>query len=349
MIKGLNYAIDPIDNQTYRIHAKVKRKGKQFPKQETFTGTKNEAIRRAEDIVRELLNKAESQSDFGCSCSLKTFGECIEYYEQYHGVKKQDQPYFSRLKSELSSVPMENLNQRLNQFVDYLGTIKSSRDKPYSNATKNRFQTWARTAVNFCVDREMIVENPLKKPKLFKEVPRTRIIRDEEIIRLYETIKLHRPYLYHLVLFAVQIPTRKSALVNMRRSWVDIEAKTITIPPQFTKHHQHDDVKPIPPNMVEYFNSIPNESEYAFYRMVDGVCKPLGDFKKAWLWCVREAGIDNLTFHDTRHHSASQLLIKGVPERVVMQVGNWKSNMFNTYYNCEGARASAQVYDMLGE
>ena len=97
--------------------------------------------------------------------------------------------------------------------------------------------------------------------------------------------------------------------------------------------------KPIPPNMLHYFQTLPKETEYLFYRAVEdnksGEVKyfGLGSFHSAWYRCLKLAGLTGLRFHDTRHMAATSLIDNGTPEQVVMTVANWKTNMLRNYYH----------------
>jgi integrase len=93
--------------------------------------------------------------------------------------------------------------------------------------------------------------------------------------------------------------------------------------------------KPIPPDMREYFRSIPAGCKYLFYRQEKDCYCGLGDFKNAWKHCLKLAGIFDFRFHDTRHCSASALIDNGTPEQVVMTIAGWKTNMLRTYYHRE--------------
>jgi len=65
----------------------------------------------------------------------------------------------------------------------------------------------------------------------------------------------------------------------------------------------------------------------------------LGDFKKAWETIRERAGLPHIHFHDTRHVSATNLVDNGTPERVVMTIAGWKTNMLATYYHRAPKRA----------
>ncbi len=198
----------------------------------------------------------------------------------------------------------------------------------------------AKAVFNHAVNIELIEKNPLTKtrfPKL-RTVPRDRVLSQVESERLLNVIDHEAPHLSAIVRFALQVPCRKSELVNMRREDLDLINNAIRVRNGTTKNDAGC-WKPIPPDMVEYFRTIPRECPYLFYREHDSEFKPLGDFKKAWSRCLRLAEIHDFRFHDTRHISATEMLNAGTPEQVVMTVAGWKSNMLKTYYHLSGTKA----------
>jgi len=78
--------------------------------------------------------------------------------------------------------------------------------------------------------------------------------------------------------------------------------------------------KPIPPDMASYFQTLPKETEYLFYRAVEekktGKVQyfGLGSFHSAWYRCLKLAGLTGLHFHDTRHMAATSLIDNGTLE-----------------------------------
>jgi len=66
----------------------------------------------------------------------------------------------------------------------------------------------------------------------------------------------------------------------------------------------------------------------------------LGDTAGGW------QGLIFLHLHDLRHISATDLIIlKGIPEREVMGIAGWKSNMLGTYFSMNSRRAAQSVID----
>ena len=95
---------------------------------------------------------------------------------------------------------------------------------------------------------------------------------------------------------------------------------------------------------------------YPTYRWVftrDGTNRVL-DFRGAWDEACKRAGLwdkkrDQPTclFHDLRRAGARNLVRGGVPERVVMQIGGWKTRSVSDRYNIVSTRdlhdAAAQL------
>lgn len=351
VIKGLNYKIKPINDNLYKVSVLIKRNGRQYRKRETIEGKRN-AERRAKEIVKDLEEKADKQistSNWSLK-KLETLCECIDFYKDTNTVKTKSTHYHLKVVNEYlgnASVTNEDEFQQLyDNFIRIIQTKVTIRKSYYSKATINRFTEAIQQVLNLCKRKKVISRTFDFEPSHFKELPRKRDIDELEVERLLTAIKKYRPYLLPIVQFALLIPSRRSELVQMRRSWVDLDNRCITIPDKYTKPDM-ECVKPIPPSMVEYFENISVESEFAFYRIENGVYKTLGDFKKAWYFCLKKAGIIDLRFHDTRHYSASNLVKLGISEREIMQVSGWKTNMLTTYYGNKGLSASSVVYDAL--
>ena len=190
-----------------------------------------------------------------------------------------------------------------------------------------------KSAFNFAYLKGKLSENYLRK----MTVPRVNNTRDR-ILNPSEEEQLLACSSEHIkpaVLFAIQVPSRKSELTSLKRSHVDTEHGIIYLDDNTTKNG-HGRIMCIPENMREYFKNIPVESEYAFYRKKSSetgwVYKGLGDFKKAFNRAKRLAGLDWLHFHDLRHCAVSQMSRLGVRQEVIMRIGGLKTNsMFHRY------------------
>lgn len=344
-MKGLNYKIEPIDDNRYKIDARVTRKGRTVRKRETVKG-KRQAERRAQQIVLELEERAENEAN-SSERSLNNFGECIDFYLEnctidlnncYHPIKV--------LTKHLSNVSVDNIQHHYDKFIQKMRHKISYRKRQYTPATLNRFSQRIRAILNFCKKKKVIPKGVELEVSMFKEIPRTRILSDDELQRLLSVVKNHRERIFPLIMYALQVPSRKGELLKMRKEWVDISNRCIVIPPSEMKNDRQC-IKPIPPNMIDYFKGIPDSSDYVFYWKEKDTYKPIKDFRGSWDYCLKVAEIDDFRFHDTRHHSATNLILKGVSERLVMQVAGWSTNMLSTYFNNTGLNASNSVIDAL--
>lgn len=321
-----------IKDGRYRIVARLRSNGMIKHRQLTVDCGKETAKALSENLKRELREGKRPD------CSLitpKTFGEVLNFYTERKGAGKSG-CYFNRLLSDLGNVTLDELPDRFDRYIQLLkhSTGKNT-GRPIKNGTINQYLMRAKAALNFAASFNLIDKNPLKNFKKFKEIARDIVLSEIEIQRLMNAIGLEAPHLSAIVHFALQVPCRRSELVNMRRNDLDLFNNSIRVRNGTTKNDTGY-WKPIPPDMEEYFRNIPGESEYLFYKKHYTGYRYLGDFKKSWKRCLKIAGINDFRFHDLRHISASALVDNGTPEQVVMQVANWRTNMLRTYYHRSG-------------
>jgi integrase len=192
----------------------------------------------------------------------------------------------------------------------------------------------------------LIKSNPISKvrfPRL-KELPRDVVLNSFDIQRLLNKVETEAPHLNAILRYALKVPCRKSELVKMKKDDLDMIHNAIRVKAGNSKNDMPC-WKPIPPDMVSYFRTLPKETDYLFYRMEEekktGAIKyyGLGNFQRSWRRCLRLAGLSFFHFHDTRHISATALIDNGTPEQTVMAVANWKTNMLRSYYHREPKQA----------
>lgn len=336
---GLN--ITRISQREWFLDVRVSRNGQEQRKRETFFGTHPQAEERFLQLKRELREGRPMPSR-----GLKTFGEVLEKYrERRISAGGLDKTRFTCLFRDLGSVLIPHLADRLEVYVGRLKMEASPHTKrSRSNATVNRYVTMARAAFNHALAMGWVEKNPVTKARFpkQKEIPRDQVLDRATRDTLLAVVSTKAPHLSPILRFSLQVPCRKSELVNMRKEDLDLEHRAIRVRNGTTKN----DVgtwKPIPPDMVDYFRLIPPECPWLFYRVRKGRFLPLGDFKKAWGRCKALAGITDFRFHDTRHISASELLDNGTPEQIVLEVAGWRTNMLRTYYHRAGKKSLSLV------
>jgi integrase len=314
----------------FRVDAHVLRQGREVRRRELFTGTKAQAEERYLQLKKELR-------EGGNACSLtvaETFGDVLRFYLDRNEVGSSIS-LFNRLIKDLGDVSCHCLGERFDQYIQLLKSSKGKHTgKTLANSTINRHLAWAKAALNLSVRHGIIAENPLGHFNKLKEVPRDVILSEIDKQRLLNVVDKEAPHLSSIVRFALQVPCRKSELVNMKKDDLDLFNNVIRVHNGGTKNGAGI-WKPIPPDMRDYFRAIPGECQFLFFRQDKNGYHGLGDFKNAWRRCLRIAGVTDFRFHDTRHCSATALVDNGTPEQVVMSIAGWKTNMLRVYYNRE--------------
>ena len=278
-----------IRDGTYRVHARIRIRGKIVQKQCTLTGTREEA-----KALREKMKSDLRTQDSGCSLKFKTLGEVLTFYRTRHTIDRNSETYFDRLSQDLGAVPMVEFAQRFDAWFLALKAVPGRRGTPLSPGTLNRFLAWTNAALNFAVRAQRLKENPIRHIERAKETPRDVTLTEKQEENLLRVIDAEAPHLGAAVRYMLRVPCRAwSEVVRMRRDDLDLFHNYIRVRNGTTKNGAGID-KPIPPELVPYMRSIPAESGYIFFRVVNGRCLPLGRFAKAWKRCTRLAGVEGL-------------------------------------------------------
>lgn len=132
--------------------------------------------------------------------------------------------------------------------------------------------------------------------------------------------------------------------MNLKRDDLDLINSAVRVRHENAKG-DNGSWKPIPPELIDYFRTLPNDTEYLFFKKdFAGRAIKLGNFRRAFSRCLKIAGLTGFHFHDTRAISATNLLNAGNPEQIVCQVAGWKSgNMIKTYYRKDGLQAAQSI------
>jgi len=325
----------------------------------TVRGKKRDAILKEAELRKVLLGggqgqgQGESSLTAGTAVStfnkvkVDTFSDAVQLYlEKTKAEGKCSRTHIKQLEwinRELGHVPMAELAERFDAWRKIYNTAPTSKGTPKANGTINTPVTIVRSICNHLVDLEILDKNPISKARFPKLRQKAREIcpRKEELERLFEVIQRERPYILPIVKFMLQIPCRVSELVTAK---VDqLKDNMIFIP----KSKNGDALyKPIPSDMADYFNSIPDGCEYLFYRESKGKYYPLSNLKNPWIHCRKLAGLPDLHIHDLRHIAVTKMVLDAIPKHVIMKVCGWKTDMMTTYFNIESKLGAQYILDM---
>lgn len=195
---------------------------------------------------------------------------------------------------------------------DKLAKTVTVRKKRMSNATVNRYMAaLSHVFTTSYKEWEWISENPMVRVKKMKEPRgRMRFLEQPEITKLLDACKAgDNKYLYPMVGLAIMTGARKGELANL--TWNDIKFDKKQILVSETKN---DVPRTLPisekiKTLLELLLSFKRNDSNLVFPNNRGT-GPV-DIKDAFSKAKLEAGIEDFTFHDTRHTAASHLAANG--------------------------------------
>jgi len=333
----------------YLVTATVRDKKKGYPvsAQKTVRGTRAEAMIVYGKLLEKLRAKVELRSLKVKSVS--TFGDALCLYrEKLEAAGRGSEGHFKvldRLQRDLGHVSLEEYPDSLEAYIKAVRASprRSGGGKPGKSALVNTLIADSRAIFNHLLEMEIIDRNPIRRVRfpIVKLKARNRHLTPEERLRLLGAIESHCPELKPLICYMLAVPSRVSELTTARREQYSDINKTIFVPDSKADISIY---KPVPPDMVEYFRSIPVDCPHLFYwRDWRGNYRPWRNLGTTWATILRKAGIEDFHIHDLRHMAATTMLNAGIPKQAVMLIGGWKSDMFGTYYNQDSLVAALDI------
>ncbi|WP_445496643.1 tyrosine-type recombinase/integrase [Photorhabdus sp. SF281] len=138
-----------------------------------------------------------------------------------------------------------------------------------------------------------------------------------------------------VVKFALATGLRRSNIINLEWSQIDMQRKVAWIHPDQSKSARAIGVALNETSCKVLRDQIGNHNRWVFVhtkaaKRPDGtetskVRKMRVDNNTAWNSALKRAGIENFRFHDLRHTWASWLVQSGVPLSILQEMGGWES------------------------
>jgi len=330
----------------WRIKVSVLDKMKGYPvgKQETFKGTRAEATIREAELLKELKARCSLTTQQQAS----TFKDLIAMYLQKIESRGRCSLGYRQMVElvgrQLGHLRLESFADHFAVFCQNLAHTPTVRGTPHTPGSINRHKAVVRAVFQHAVNLEILSKNPITQVKFptFRVKPRDRVLTDEEWQRLINTIREHRPDILPIVEYMAMVPCRKMELVSAKREQYDPIEKNIYIPDSKAGIPIY---KPVPDNMLDYFNNIPVDCPWLFYQEFEPKkYRPLNCLRYAWVDCCSKAGIEDYRIHDIRHWAVTKLLMAGNTERDVASVAGWKdTTMIKVYYLSDGRRSARSI------
>jgi len=307
-----------------KIHNRIK----------VVSGLKQDA-RQVESVLLNELLRAQSSLTLQ---EIIYFNQALTYYQEHTEADlSRVETYFRRLKRELGGIPIQCLSD---SFGSYWRLLKTERVKRtgelLTNCTRNKLLKYSKVALNFCVKRKVIKENPLQYFELLPETSRNRVLSDDECDRITNVMKRRDSYLYWPFIFSLKNPIRKGDFQSLTRDNFDWFKPWVHFYPSKTRKKKNREtyLPFLDSSLLSYFKSLPGDCPYLFpYIDKKGNWHKLNDFRKHWYSILNEAKVSDFRWHDLKHCAITWILDNGYSERDLKNLGiQYSPEMINRYY-----------------
>ena len=270
----------------------------------------------AEQVLKNVQVKIVKKEYLGILEEQKVlFDEYGEQYRDYAKVNKALSTYERRDKINIDHLTSFFKGKYLFEIdAQMIENFKATRLEKVAPATVNRELACLKHMYTKALEWGLVKESPAKAVKLLKEPPgRLRYLMPEEVHRLLGFCAKH---IKPIVVTAVNTGMRKSEILNLRWSEVDLKNRKIMV--TNTKNNESR-VIPINRTLYQELLMMPRSKgkEYVFSA---GNRLPFGDVKKGFSAAVKKAEIKDFRFHDLRHTFGSHKMMQGVNLKTVQQV-----------------------------
>ncbi|MDA9982674.1 site-specific integrase [Gammaproteobacteria bacterium] len=239
--------------------------------------------------------------------------------------------------------------------------ITEGRDKLLTGTTKRGYQRSPSTVVRYMAalshaftiavnEWGWLEDSPMRKVKKPTEPRgRVRFLSDDERERLLQACeKSDSPYLYPVFVLAISTGMRQGEIMGLTWDAVDLHQGRITL-----HHTKNGEIRVVPlvGKALELLKDHAKVKRIDTPLLFPGRAKPNKpiDLRSPWRAALKAAGIEDFRFHDTRHSTASYLVMNGASLAEVSEVLGHKSlEMVKRYAHLSEAH-TASVMTRLNE
>ncbi|MFP1891033.1 site-specific integrase [Lonsdalea quercina] len=210
--------------------------------------------------------------------------------------------------------------------------VPAYKAKPVSDSTKYSMQAFMRSLMRIAANEWGWLNSV---PVVKARQPRNKRIRwltHAEARRLIDELP---PHMKQVVTFALATGLRRSNIIDLEWSQIDLTRRMAWIHPENAKGGKAIGVALNDTSCDVLRGQIGKHHRWVFVHEV-AATKPDGnktpeirklrvDGNKAWKAALKRAGIEDFRFHDLRHTWASWLVQSGVPLSALQEMGGWES------------------------
>ncbi len=186
-------------------------------------------------------------------------------------------------------------------------------------ASAAKVKTSISAMFNWAIIHDLMEKNPATGIKVAKTRLVERFLSDAEADRLLTMLTEEtaagrlNPQHANVVRLLLFTGARKSEILGLRWSEVDLLRHRLVIPPERTKCGSHNGVRRIPLGSAaqEILNSLSPKNEFVFPADRKGQSGHLTGIQKVWVQLREKCGLDKMRLHDLRHSFASFAITNG--------------------------------------
>jgi integrase len=257
-------------------------------------------------FINQMESDRQSRALYSVQNDNMIFSELASEYlnNEYHGTRVKQQEtmanYWVDILSDtkIADVTVNNINRGLKTLPESL-----------SNATKNRYKAVVSVIFSYACRQYGLTHNPVQNIRSLPENnARIRFLSDSERSKLFKACRSSQwGKLYLLVLLAITTGARKGELMNLRWKNIDFDRQTAYV--KTTKNGQPK-VMPLTDEVVVELGRFRDQEPALIFNSEIKTDKPY-EFYKLWRKALKEAELNDFTFHSLRHTCASYLAMNG--------------------------------------
>lgn len=230
---------------------------------------------------------------------------------------------------------------------DVVTDIRDEEAKRLKAASVNRKIAFLRAVVRSAALEWLWIDKVPKFRLLTGEVERRRFLEPHEVVRLVEA--LPRPF-SDMALLAVSTGLRQGNILNLKWSEVDLQRRRLVFSDKVMKNGLPFSI-PLNDTATSVIRKwVAIHDTYVFVRNARRIS---GVPSRMWADAVKEAGLEDLRWHDLRHTWASLMRQSGIGLDDLQELGGWESPIMVQRYahlNVEHLAPKAAVLDgMFGK
>jgi len=211
-----------------------------------------------------------------------------------------------------------------------------------------------KTLFRWCVDREMLADNPcdkIKKPA--KHGTRARVLSDDELKAVWHALDTEAYPFGEMTKLLLLTGQRRGEVSQMRWSQLDLKSATWTIPEELSKNGR-EHFLPHSPSAIAILKKLPRLHDDLVFPARGNDETVISGFSRAKARLDKLSGVENWTLHDLRRTAATCLAKLETPPHVIERILNHISGTFagvagiyNRHSYLVEMRAALDKWDLL--